>query len=82
MSAKALTAKDLRRPKFAPGSAKEGDVFAFSSHQRAREALEFGLCMKDPGFNIFVLGPDRSGRMTATLEYLAEHLSCQPRPSD
>ncbi len=82
MSAKALTAKDLRRPTFAPGSAKEGDVFAFSSHQRAREALEFGLCMKDPGFNIFVLGPDRSGRMTATLEYLAEHLSCQPRPSD
>ncbi len=45
-------------------------VFALSSHRRAREALDFGLHVRDPGFNVFVVGEDRSGRMTATLEYL------------
>ena len=48
----------------------EARVFALSSHARAREALDFGLQARDPGFNIFVVGEDRSGRMTATLDYL------------
>ncbi|MGY8961062.1 MAG: Lon-like protease helical domain-containing protein, partial [Alphaproteobacteria bacterium] len=51
-------------------------------HTRAREALEFGLGVTDPGFNIFVVGEDRSGRMTATLAYLERHLEGQPPPND
>jgi len=82
MAAKALKAKDVSRPAFKLGTRRDGDIFALSSHKRAREALEFGLCMKDPGFNIFVLGPDRSGRMTATLDYMRDHLACMPRPYD
>lgn len=82
MAAKALKAKDIARPAFKLGTRRDGDIFALSSHKRAREALEFGLCMKDPGFNIFVLGPDRSGRMTATLDYMRDHLACMPRPFD
>lgn len=57
-------------------------VFSLSSHARAREALEFGLDARDPGFNIFVVGEDRSGRMTATLAYLQETLADGPRPDD
>lgn len=57
-------------------------IFDLSSHRRAREALEFGLAVPELGFNIFVLGEDRSGRMTATLELLAEHAKRLPRPSD
>ena len=37
----------------------EARVFALSSHARAREALDFGLQARDPGFNIFVVGEDR-----------------------
>ena len=50
------------------------DVFAFSSHHRARDALDFGLKIAEPGFNIFVLGEDRTGRMAATLSYLQQNL--------
>lgn len=82
MGAKALSAKNVARPKFRFNSRGNGDVFALSSHERARDALDFGLCMEDPGFNIFVLGPDRGGRMTATLEYLKEHVFCRARPYD
>ncbi|MGB0570695.1 MAG: Lon protease family protein [Alphaproteobacteria bacterium] len=57
-------------------------VFSLSSHARARDALEFGLGARDPGFNIFVVGEDRSGRMTATLSYLDEALGDGPCPDD
>ena len=57
-------------------------VFSLSSHARAREALEFGLGARDPGFNIFVVGEDRSGRMTATLSFLEEALQDGLRPDD
>ncbi|MCG8544622.1 MAG: AAA family ATPase [Alphaproteobacteria bacterium] len=82
MSAKALKAKNVAPPSFAFGARRTGDVFSLSSHKRARDALAFGLCMGDPGFNIFVLGPDRSGRMSATLGYLRSHVTCLPRPHD
>jgi predicted ATP-dependent protease len=57
-------------------------VFNLSSHARARDALDFGLRARDQGFNIFVLGPDRSGRMTATLAYLEAALTGGKRPDD
>ncbi|MBO6782611.1 MAG: AAA family ATPase, partial [Alphaproteobacteria bacterium] len=57
-------------------------VFALSSHARAREALDFGLHARDPGFNIFVVGEDRSGRMTATLDYLNGAMGGGARPDD
>ncbi|UCC24587.1 MAG: AAA family ATPase [Gemmatimonadales bacterium] len=48
----------------------------------ALAALEFGLAMRDPGFNIFVLGPDGSGRMTAVRRTLRERAAEEPTPSD
>ncbi len=38
--------------------------------------------MSEPGFNIFVLGLDRAGRMTATLEYLKKSMEERPAPQD
>src|SRR3546814_8309826 len=35
-----------------------------------------------PRFNLFVLGEDRSGRMTATLQFLRDRVSHRPTPSD
>src|SRR5262245_47965504 len=47
------------------------DTFALSSHARAREALDFALSIDAPGFNVYVLGEDRTGRMSATVAYLS-----------
>ena len=43
--------------------------FSLASHARAKEALEFGLSTAEPGFNIFVAGADRSGRLTQTMAF-------------
>ena len=87
MPAKPLSAEALALPKFDPGPALEGldggdGVFSLDSHARARAALEFALSVDDIGFNVFVLGPDRSGRMTSTLEFLGSHLQGRPVPND
>ncbi|MGH6948160.1 MAG: Lon protease family protein [Kiloniellales bacterium] len=77
-----LEPQDLGLPRFEVGPSEEGDVFSLSSHVRAREALEFGLTIQEPGFNIFVLGEDRSGRMTSTLAFLETMAEKRPRQSD
>ncbi|NKB49873.1 MAG: AAA family ATPase [Alphaproteobacteria bacterium] len=85
MSAKKLDAAAAGMPvhnvsRVSTGS--EVDVFSLSSHARAREAMEFGLIASDPGFNIFVVGEDRSGRMSTTLSYLREAVGGEKKPSD
>ena len=62
--------------------APSADLFALSSHARAREALELGLEMRDLGFNIFVVGDDRAGRMTGTLAFLEAEMAKRTAPSD
>lgn len=57
-------------------------LFDLSSHSRAREAIHFGLKMRDKGFHVFVVGEDRSGRMTATLAYLKQYVKSMSAPLD
>ena len=66
---------------FAPPLA-EPDVFGLTSHARAKEALALGLKMREPGFNVFVVGDDRSGRMTATLKFLQDEMRQRSAPND
>jgi predicted ATP-dependent protease len=66
---RALHAADMGIPRHA-WEAVDEDTFALSSHARAREALDFALSITAPGFNVYVLGDDRTGRMTATVAYL------------
>ncbi len=82
MTAKRLSANDVSLPKMALGSDTGGDIFTLSSHGRARTALEFGLNVTDSGFNIFVVGEDRSGRMTATMNFLEASVADKPPPND
>ena len=77
-----MTADEVALPRFAPAAAISADVFALSSHRRAREALEFGLSVTEPGFHIFVVGEDRSGRMTATMNFLELAVATRPAPPD
>jgi predicted ATP-dependent protease len=82
MAARELAAREVELPRFAFSPATDADVFDLGSHTRAREALDFGLTVLGIGFNIFVIGEDRAGRMTATLGYLNEALTSWPIPSD
>lgn len=82
MSARRLSAAAVTLPVLDAGSDTDGDVFKLSSHRRARAALEFGLNVTDPGFNIFVVGEDRSGRMTATMGFLKAFVENKPPPDD
>ncbi len=82
MCAMELQAKDVGLPRFAVTPEKAAGVFDLESHARAREALDFGLSIAGHGFNIFVIGEDRSARMTATLAYLADAVASRPAPSD
>ncbi len=82
MTARALAAEEVGHPRFAFAPASGVEVFDLDSHNRAREALDFGLAVAGLGFNIFVIGEDRAGRMTATLAYLNEALAKRPPLSD
>lgn len=83
MAIRSISAADAGLPRHpTPAPKAEPDVFALSSHARAREALEVGLAMREPGFNVFVVGDDRSGRMTATMAFLEEEMAKRPAPSD
>ncbi len=85
MTVREIAAADAGLPVFEIADAKEApdvQVFSLSSHARAREALQFGLEAHDPGFNIFVVGEDRSGRMTATLSFLESAIAEGAAPDD
>ena len=50
--------------------------------ERAVKALRFGLCIHQPGFNIFVSGPPGIGKMTAVESYIEELAKNRKTPSD
>ena len=80
MTIKNLAADDICFPSFDIGAGRDGDIFSFSSHQRARDALAFGLGIDDSHFNIFVLGEPRSGRLSSTVEFI-ETASKEMKPA-
>ncbi|MBC6440980.1 MAG: AAA family ATPase [Rhodospirillales bacterium] len=88
MPARKLSHDVVCRPSFAGRFDASTDglddiqLFDLSSHALARDALDFALSMSDPGYNVFVLGEDRSGRMDATLEYLEDHVEGGEPASD
>ena len=82
MTAKKLSAADLGLPEFSPGTRQDGVIFDLSSHRRAREALELALSMTEPGFNVFVLGDNRSGRLTSTVDFLRKAVDSGHTPDD
>lgn len=49
---------------------------------RATRAIEFGLDMEGPGYNIFVVGPGGTGRATIIQRFLAQQAARKPTPDD
>ena len=49
---------------------------------RAVRAIDFGLEVRGPGFNVFLMGPGGTGRMTVAERFLKERAAQQPTPPD
>jgi predicted ATP-dependent protease len=49
---------------------------------RAVRAIDFGIDVRGPGFNIFVVGPGGTGRMTTVERFLTVHAATEPAPPD
>jgi predicted ATP-dependent protease len=81
VGARELDSVEVGIPEFAV-EPSEGNVFALDSHKRAKEALDFGMSTREPGFDILVVGADRSGRLTQTLHYLQEEMKKRSAPPD
>ena len=49
---------------------------------RGVQAIEFGINMKSPGYNIYVLGESGTGRTTAIKQFVESQASSDPIPPD
>jgi lon-related putative ATP-dependent protease len=50
--------------------------------QRAQVAIEFGVAMTRPGYNIYVMGDPGTGRLSLVTQYLQDCARHQPAPAD
>ena len=50
--------------------------------ERALEALQFGIAMQRPGYNVFIMGESGTGRFSYARRYLTEQAKLRPTPSD
>ncbi len=85
--AKALPATQLRRvcaPKsLGFRSTRELDpIDTLVGQDRALGAIRFGAGIDRPGYNMFVLGPQGTGRHTAVLSYLKTKAALEATPDD
>ncbi len=55
---------------------------AVIGQQRAVQAIEFGLNMKSPGYNIFVTGVEGTGKSTIVKDIVTKHAKTLPGPDD
>jgi len=50
--------------------------------ERAVEAIRFGIGIKRSGFNLYVLGPDRSGKRSVVRRFIEQQAKNEPTPQD
>ena len=82
-----VPAKDLTRP-------SDDSLFSFKTtrelepldsvigQKRAVEAIDFGVNMKSPGYNIFVTGYEGTGKSTIVREIITRHAQVSQTPPD
>jgi len=58
------------------------ELTRFIGQDRALEALDFGIGMRQHGFNLFVIGPEGSGRHSVVQSFLHDKAGREPAASD
>ena len=76
-----LTA-ELTVEQFASETSSSEIEQVFIGHERAKEALNFGLSMDAPGFNVYAMGEHGTGRQTLIKQMLAATASQEPTPQE
>ena len=61
-------------------SSNKGSEQVFLGHHRAKEALDFGLSMAAPGFNVYAMGEHGTGRQTLIKQMLAARAGTEETP--
>lgn len=54
----------------------------YIGQDRALEAIEFGISMRHRGFNLFVIGPEGSGRHSVAQTFINRKANDEPCPND
>lgn len=58
------------------------ELSRFIGQDRALEAVDFGIGMQQQGFNLFVIGPEGSGRHSVVESFIHDKASKEATPSD
>ncbi len=87
MSPRELTAAELRRrcdtTHFAFASTADApELEGIIGQERATRAIEFGIEMPYPGYNIFAMGPAGAGKTTTLIRFLEDWAATRPAPPD
>ncbi len=70
------TDADIFKKKSQPGSSR------LFGQARALDAIDLGTAIGGPGFNIFAMGPEGTGRHTAIRSLLEQRVANEPAPDD
>ncbi len=54
----------------------------FIGQERALEAVDFGIGMRQPGFNLFIVGPEGSGRHSVIKSFINKKAAEEATPQD
>jgi len=87
MTPRELTAEQLRRrcdtARFAfATTAETPELEGIIGQERATRAIEFGIEMPYPGYNIFAMGPAGAGKTTTLTRFLEDRAATRPAPAD
>lgn len=58
------------------------NVDVILGQERAMEAIKFGLRVEKPGYNIFAMAPDGTGKLTTAMQLAEQEAHRQPVPFD
>jgi lon-related putative ATP-dependent protease len=87
MTPRELGAGDLRRrcdPQALPFSstAEAPELDEIIGQERATRAIDFGINIHSPGYNIFAIGPAGAGKTSTIIHFLQRKAATRPMPPD
>jgi lon-related putative ATP-dependent protease len=63
-------------------TAELSDLEEIVGHERAVAAVDFGIAIRAPGFNLYAMGPEGIGKYTLIRQFLTARAASEPVPPD